>query len=191
MALPVDIGMLLTVGSFATIAALGGSLAVVLRRYFSHRADELRVAKKHLELHFHAVNQILDDPAVGAKAKALIAMFSAAVGRREIAQSIAHELMNGKTEAADPQAVRYVSEAFEEIRLLSYRADLQAQFSQAFRSGFLAMVMRFPETEALLPEATLIASNENDASSRKMAVAVVSSSHDCKPLVHVAAACLP
>ena len=121
----------------------------MMRRQHDRRMRELAIADDLLSEHFRAVRELNDDAATPAPVRNLINLFSATVGRRDIAQLVARRMETREPWAGASETATDIVNRFQSaVRLLEQsRPELARKVAVAVDSGFKAMMLRWPETE--------------------------------------------
>jgi hypothetical protein len=133
----------------STVLAAVCFFTVWYRSKMDQRTSNLRDAQFALEMHYAAVNKILDDPAPSFEFKQGVAVLSYAISHRRVAAAVANaffdkSLFDNSTADSDTALKA-------ELELLrKTRPDLCDAFDTSFSTGLVALFLRWPENSAIL-----------------------------------------
>ena len=137
----------------AAFLVVAASLFLLLRRARASHADrlvELDAARDLLRHHFEAAQRIVNDPASAGPVRDFVHFFSESVGRRDVARGVARSIMkNTPRRPLSTQSESFLREFSKALHdLQRHRPDLVADVGTLVKTGFVAMMLRWPETEA-------------------------------------------
>lgn len=137
-----------------SVLAIAGAIVGCLRvraRIHQERAADIKIAHRALTQFYASVDKVITDPAAPDDLKLLLLTMAEAMPDRSAAQYIVKELtttgFNGKRNSSDQDT------SLEEWRNLhKSRPDLAEETVKAFKSGMVALILRWPETAKLFKE---------------------------------------
>ena len=125
----------------------------VRARMHRERAEDLRIAYRALKDFYRSVDKVVTDPGLNDDWKLLLLSMSEAISDRDAARYIVEEMTKnafskGRDNGEDARA------------LAKARPDLAEEVVRAFKSGMIAMILRWPETASRFKEASAVLVDE-------------------------------
>lgn len=146
-----------------TVLATAGFASVCLRlrsRVYLDRLRDLKIAKRALSDFYKSVQIVVSDPAVSDEIKLLLLTLSEAVPDREAARYLVDEVVADSQRESKRRASADDSLVIAGRNLAKTRPDLAEEVVKAFKSGMLAIVLRWPETAAKFKETSAAFTDE-------------------------------
>lgn len=145
-----------------SVLAVAGAIVACLRmraEIHRERASDIKIAHRALTQFYSSVDKIITDPAAPDDLKLLLLTMAEAMPDRSAARYIVNELttngFNGKRNSSEQDA------SLEEWRALhKFRPDLAEETVKAFKSGMVALILRWPETAKLFKEVSTTLTDE-------------------------------
>ncbi|MGR9188848.1 hypothetical protein [Rhizobium leguminosarum] len=145
-----------------TVLAVTGFVVGCLRmraKMHRERAEDLRIAHRALDTFYRSVDKVVGDPAVSDDLKLLLLSMGEALQDRAAARYVVHEiLMNGfptRRNGSDSDSIAEGARA-----LAKSRPDMAEEIVKAFKSGMIAMILRWPETATKFKETSAVLADE-------------------------------
>jgi hypothetical protein len=134
--------------AFAAFSVAVFTVLTLLRKAHSRRMAVLAEAESLLNEHFKAAHTIIEDPATPEVVADVVRLFSISVGRRSVARAVAMDILSDRTAGRHAaQNAPMLDDFSAKVRLLRlHRPDLAKNISVASGTGFMAMMLRWPET---------------------------------------------